>query len=893
MSEPTGTRRYGVGGGDAYYDAVRYGGYEGTREQFGKDQAEFAKNASAVAEAKETVERDTEEVRNTKNTFENTTVPEAIRALNQEGEDQILAITQKGEEVSQQVETVGTEQKDAVANEGRARVKAVQDEGDTQVQAVNDSGTAQVSAVNQAGEDQVDAVEQAGADQVQAVTDEGTTQVGAVNRAGANQIQAVEDKGDEVLHSIPSDYTELVEDVDNLKESITLNSIGKNMIGTVPFRKYPVFIPKGSTITISTSDGKINTVNGQRLNLYNKNGDFVDYFGFPTSVSERTITLSVAKGDIYYISFGAQTSVPLQVEFGSKTTYEPYFPTAKASNGYFEAEDAFNSNNNSLINYSHNYINYGYDKIYETQYFGSGAITSRFGISRYANTIILNNEYSSYSSALRIRLNGDIKLSVTNSEIAAWSDSAFTLKSGHKYSAKLIYVSGTLPTQEVGISVYKVGELTSQGTITFSNNGAERIFTADNSSYNLVLYVSAGATFTNTKYMVVLEDITEDEDYAYYNEELADTIEKVQKETSSPSLVFPWVTDIHRYSNNAAGVQTFDGMIYGMKKIMDSVKCDFLLNTGDLTDGATKAITTQQVNTCIEQILDLGIPYAWVHGNHDTNYDKGYGNVFTIQEIFAKYFAITRGDKYNFQTNGTDYYVDFERVKVRLISIDANQPDPEATRPYRYAYSTNTATWLTNALNTDKTVIVCVHQSPINTQVYNNIATDNSTEIITALQDFVNNGGNLIMLSGHSHVDVAYISPWVSVMQDCERFSDVSETITDETQGMTGFIDVVRKNARISGTATEDCWSVCVYKPIDNELDLIRFGAGIDRYFHITPISPTTVTTKLSGTITWSSSDTAVATVSGGAITGVAKGKCAVLAKDETGNYECWIVEVT
>ena len=89
MSEPTGARRYGVGGGDAYYDAVRYGGYEGTREQFGKDQAEFAKNASAVAEAKETVERDTEEVRNTKNTFENTTVPEAIRALNQEGEDQI------------------------------------------------------------------------------------------------------------------------------------------------------------------------------------------------------------------------------------------------------------------------------------------------------------------------------------------------------------------------------------------------------------------------------------------------------------------------------------------------------------------------------------------------------------------------------------------------------------------------------------------------------------------------------------------------------------------------------------------------------------------------------------------------------------------------------------
>lgn len=210
MSEPTGARRYGVGGGDAYYDAVRYGGYEGTREQFGKDQAEFAKNASAVAEAKETVERDTEEVRNTKNTFENTTVPEAIRALNQEGEDQILAITQKGEEVSQQVETVGTEQKDAVANEGRARVQAVKDEGDTQV-----------GNVNQAGEDQIDAVEQAGANQVQAVTDEGTTQIGAVTGEGNTQVQRVQDKGDEVVDSIPADYTALDQEVDNLNSQIT------------------------------------------------------------------------------------------------------------------------------------------------------------------------------------------------------------------------------------------------------------------------------------------------------------------------------------------------------------------------------------------------------------------------------------------------------------------------------------------------------------------------------------------------------------------------------------------------------------------------------------------------------------------------------------------------
>lgn len=119
MSEPTGARRYGTGGGDAYYDAVKYGGYQGTREQFGKDQAEFAQNATAVAEAKEVVEQDTEEVQSTKDTFVNTTVPEAISAVQQEGADQVQAVTDEG-----------TTQIGAVTDEGNTQVQRVQDKGD-------------------------------------------------------------------------------------------------------------------------------------------------------------------------------------------------------------------------------------------------------------------------------------------------------------------------------------------------------------------------------------------------------------------------------------------------------------------------------------------------------------------------------------------------------------------------------------------------------------------------------------------------------------------------------------------------------------------------------------------------------------------------------------------
>lgn len=266
--------------------------------------------------------------------------------------------------------------------------------------------------------------------------------------------------------------------------------------------------------------------------------------------------------------------------------------------------------------------------------------------------------------------------------------------------------------------------------------------------------------------------------------------------------------------------------------------------------------------------------------------------MFDLPESYKAYFAHTKGMTYNPSENGTDYYIDFENLNTRLICLNANN---SAEGSY-YTYGASTASWLTTALNTNENVIVTLHQSPIASQVYDNRSTTRAAGITSALNAFVNNGGNLIMLSGHSHCDVAYVSPFVSIMQCCQRFSSISEDITDETHSMTGFIDVVRFPARERYTATEDCWSVGVYKPNSKELSLIRFGAGKDRYFHITPIAPiapATLTSKLSGTLTWSSSNDAVATVADGVVTGVAAGRCAILAKDETGNYESWIVDVT
>lgn len=383
-----------------------------------------------------------------------------------------------------------------------------------------------------------------------------------------------------------------------------------------------------------------------------------------------------------------------------------------------------------------------------------------------------------------------------------------------------------------------------------------------------------------------------DEIEPYYQAEMADTIEKVRRENDSPALVFISVSDIHRYSQDAQGIQTFDKMINNMRHFCHECKVDFVLNLGDLTDGAaTQETTLQRGYEATRDFMTLGVPYYFVNGNHDTNYAySGHPYFFTMEENVKAYYSATRGTNYNASEAGTDYYVDYDWTDTRLIVLNANNVD----EALEFSFGTTTAAWFKEALKTTKKVILAIHQSPINTQV--GINTDYSAEIINEARTFVENGGTLIMLSGHSHFDMAFVSPWLSITQDCQRFSNTKDsqitTGNGDTQGIFDYVGSIVKNGRAPETYTEDLWSVCIYKPDQSEFDIIRFGAGDDRYFHVEPIVPGTVTSRFDEPI-WSTSDDTVATVVDGVITGVSAGRCGILATDADGNYECWTVDVT
>lgn len=548
-----------------------------------------------------------------------------------------------------------------------------------------------------------------------------------------------------------------------------------------------------------------------------------------------------------------------------------------------------------LISILHNLINYGYDTEESRDPIPSANDSTVFGYHREKNVITLTGGLDAKDTI--IKLNGNIETTISTSTVRSWTASV-PLEEDRLYRFTAQMVSGGLSTVEnddydFGVSVYISGSSTSRGSYTVSADRKKfvREVIGEGALYNVCLYINSGVMLTDAKIIVIMEDITEDQEESgdlietYFLQEMEDTVSKVRNCVDAPALVFPLVTDIHRYSS---AYQTFDKMIANMRRLTEEVKCDFIVNLGDTIEGTAQQETS--LGYAYDSSADfcgIGIPYFFANGNHDNNpYISSATLKFDIRQTFKGFYAGVKGVTYNVAENGTDYYIDYENLGVRLISLNSCNVNVSAT----YAYGTSTASWLETALDTQHTVIAIMHVSPIPTQVWNNNKPSNNESIKNALQDFVDGGGKLIQFSGHSHVDAAYISPWLSIMQVCQKFEQAD--ITTEAYGkMSGYIDGLGNPARTAETYTEDAWSVCVFKPYDDMLDMIRFGAGVDRHFHLTPIAPTTVTSILDN-VTWSTSDATVATVSNGVITGVASGTCAILAKDSTGNYECWTVQV-
>ena len=626
--------------------------------------------------------------------------------------------------------------------------------------------------------------------------------------------------------------TETGLDSNNDKDTLLDNKFFKSeSVILLSTTKQDISVSNGDTVVIASIDGT--TFTNNQVRFYN--GDtYIDYFSLSSSYGNMRIAT--------YSPTTSATKVALQNASAFKIGVLVIHSNSMLATIPLSVDELITKTNNTEVweKYAKDYL---------------GFYTTQFSVA--AN--------STHSSTL-----DQIEISLSTNDV-------FKIKMNTSATITDFRIFGFLGTTSAAIQRDLSGNTEYE---LVSNGNYDRIGVyapSNNTAYDVEVLLSTAANPD--------EDVIE----TYYETEMTDTLEKVKNALSEPSIVFPTFTDSHRYSNNV--LQNFSETIANIKHLCNRIKCDFVLNLGDLTDGnGTQETTLTRAFTCLEDLMKIPVPYLFSNGNHDTNYASTVSGqyLFDIEEIYKAYYSNSRVSGYNLSENGTDYYLDFESLGVRFISLNANNIK-DGGMEYRYGLTTET--WLEGALNTDNVVILLVHQSVVKEHTYNAQATTFGDNIKAKLQSFVNNGGTLIELNGHAHADFAFIDPWVTIAQTCHKFEQ-SDVTTSGYLAIEGYIDELVSPSRTSDTLTKDAWSVNIYNAISKVFRSIRFGAGCDRIFHIEPISSLSLTTELSGTITWSSSDSNVATVSNGTVTEVGSGKCAVIAKDTNGNYECWIVVV-
>ncbi|MBO7260129.1 MAG: metallophosphoesterase, partial [Bacteroidaceae bacterium] len=455
------------------------------------------------------------------------------------------------------------------------------------------------------------------------------------------------------------------------------------------------------------------------------------------------------------------------------------------------------------INCLHKLINYRYDQEFFILPTDNQSYAA-YGIHRIGTTVTIDNHLNTQPSPVAVALiSNDIidRQPGNNTGIANITNrgDGLVLKTGHVYKVSTELISGSA-TKPLTISVYRDGDTSSQGTLRVDGDNSSRIFTAESGRlYYLCNYYSNNSVFDEAKYNVLLEDISKVDNDAFLPE-IRDTIDEIRAEQTEPCIIFPLLTDIHYGTSESGDNYLFDNKTIGnIKAVLKEIRADAIICMGDITHG-NSANTKEQAAHINNTLRDLGVPYWLAIGNHD---DNRYGTTFTANDMYAYYTAFVDNKAvFNPDTNGRDFYIDIPNFNIRFIILDSNTIGS-------YGFPNECVTWFENeALQTPAgcLAIVIVHTSPIAAQNYNSLSITNGTNIANAITAYQSSGKPIVQFYGHSHVDVSFTSPYLSIGLNCTKFEN---TNGDPTLWPTG----ATKPSRTMGTISEDCWDVVIIKP--------------------------------------------------------------------------------
>ena len=197
---PTG-QSFNVMDGDSAYEQAVAGGYTGTEAQFNEELADFSEKADTAETAAAAAAQSEQDAANSAST----------------------ATTKAGEAAASAQSAINSASAAAIkAGEAAASAQAAADASSFFTSTILPNA---VTTINNAKDQAVSNVNVAKSTAVQNVQAEGATQISAVQTESTTQQAAIQQKGEDVLDSIPADYTELTDDVDDLKSAFNADLV--------------------------------------------------------------------------------------------------------------------------------------------------------------------------------------------------------------------------------------------------------------------------------------------------------------------------------------------------------------------------------------------------------------------------------------------------------------------------------------------------------------------------------------------------------------------------------------------------------------------------------------------------------------------------------------------
>lgn len=441
-----------------------------------------------------------------------------------------------------------------------------------------------------------------------------------------------------------------------------------------------------------------------------------------------------------------------------------------------------------------------------------------------------------------------------------------------------------------------------------------RYYTSDDDYKYIYVYATAAANF-------IVEDIDglfyEREDvpeyYGTYIEDKIREINDLQSDSGINGDKFIFMTDYHEQANAGNSHKL-------IRKLLDNTNMRFFLFGGDVQDYVDSISGgIDEIRKFNETFKNVKPEMYAILGNHEFNpftsdnqivedymltYNQAYGMVLKDKEVYygdiseyGNYWFDNKVQKIRYICTTTDGYSVMDKESVIWV-LNAMKDTPSGYSIVILSHLTFDVSPSDNTKVYLRTGICWIAQAM---DVYNQRGTytykvnpSDQQEVGTIFDFSECDAEALCIIGGHTHFDMdsaqeeKFLLPeWFPVMPDVM----IVATTTDAYH---------RQNSRINPlsrqlyTVSEQAFDAVSLDTNNKILDMIRVGAGYNRTFHLENVTTaTTLTTKLSGTIIWTSSNSSIATISNGIITPVGIGRTRIVATDENGNREVWTVRLS